>query len=304
MAEADPQKNGPYAQIAAAAELGRRATVIGICVSAVLATVKIVAGVVGNAYVLIADGIESVLDIFSSLVVLGSLRLSASEPNERFPFGYGRIEPLGALVVSLILIGAAITIAIESVREINLPRHAPATFTLVVLLGVIAAKEFMFRFLVKAGEEIGSTAVRSDAWHHRSDAITSAAAFIGISIALLGGPGYESADDWAAIAACLVIGFNGIRLFRTALLEVLDVAAPSEIEQKIRDIAASPPGVARVEKCRVRKSGLGYFIEIHVEVKGDMTVRDGHRIAHEVKDALMASELGVFDVLVHIEPAD
>jgi cation diffusion facilitator family transporter len=304
MAAPNSQHNGPYAQIAAAAEQGRRATFIGICASALLAIVKILAGVIGNAYALIADGVESVLDIFSSIVVIGSLRLSASEPNERFPFGYGRIEPLGALVVSLILIGAAITIAIESAREISVPRHAPAKFTLAVLLGVIVVKELMFRFLLKAGDEIGSTAVRSDAWHHRSDAITSAAAFIGISIALIGGPGYESADDWAAIAACFVIGFNGIRLFRSALLEVLDVAAPEEIEKKIRDIASSVPGVARVEKCRVRKSGLGYFIEIHVEVKGDMTVRDGHRIAHEVKDALMASELGVFDVAVHIEPAD
>ncbi len=304
MSDRNSQANGPYAQIAAAAEQGRRATIIGICASALLATVKILAGVVGNAYALIADGVESVLDIFSSLVVFGSLRLAANEPNERFPFGYGRIEPLGALVVSFILIAAAIGIAIESIREIALPRHAPAPFTLAILLGAIVVKELLFRFLLKAGEEIGSTAVRSDAWHHRSDAITSAAAFIGISIALIGGPGYESADDWAAIAACLVIGFNGIRLFRSALMEVLDVAAPNEIEKKVREIASSAPGVARVEKCRVRKSGLGYFIEIHVEVKGDMTVRDGHRIAHEVKDVLMASDLGVFDVSVHIEPTN
>jgi cation diffusion facilitator family transporter len=304
MPETSAPPHGPYAQIAAAAEQGRRATIIGICASALLAIVKIVAGVVGNAYALIADGVESVLDIFSSLVVLGSLRLSVNEPNERFPFGYGRIEPLGALAVALILIGAAITIAIESAREISLPRHAPAKFTLAILLGVIVVKEILFRFLIKAGEEIGSTAVRSDAWHHRSDALTSLAAFIGISIAIIGGPGYESADDWAAIAACVVIGFNGVRLFRTALLEVLDVAASPEVEQRFREIAASPPGVARVEKCRVRKSGLGYFIEIHIEVAGDMPVRDGHRIAHEVKDALMGSDLGVFDVVVHIEPTD
>jgi cation diffusion facilitator family transporter len=302
MAKKAPQAD-PYAQIAAAALRGSRATAIGIVASATLAAIKIVAGVVGNAYALIADGVESILDIFSSLVVLGSLRLAVTPPTQRYPFGYGRVEPLGGLVVSLVLLAVAVGIAVESVREILTPHHAPAKFTLAVLIGVIVVKEFMFRRLYYTGNEISSTAVRSDAWHHRSDALTSVAAFIGISIALIGGEGYESADDWAALAACLVIGFNGILLLRVALAEVLDVAAPEEIERQVRTAALQVPGVSSVDKCRVRKSGLGFFVEIHAVVDGEMTVRRGHEIAHQVKDALTATNLGILDVTVHIEPA-
>jgi cation diffusion facilitator family transporter len=302
MAKKEPPAD-PYRQIAAAVLRGSRATAIGIVASAALAAIKIVAGVVGNAYALIADGVESILDIFSSLVVLGSLRLAATPPTQRYPFGYGRAEPLGGLVVSLVLLAVAIGIAIESVREILTPQHAPAAFTLAVLIGVVVVKEFMFRRLYHTGDEINSTAIRSDAWHHRSDALTSVAAFIGISIALIGGEGYESADDWAALAACLVIGFNGIRLLRVALAEVLDVAAPEEIESQVRAFALEVPGVSTIDKCRVRKSGLGFFVEIHVVVEGEMTVRRGHEIAHQVKDTLTAANLAILDVTVHIEPA-
>jgi cation diffusion facilitator family transporter len=160
----------------------------------------------------------------------------------------------------------------------------------------------MFRRLRRTGETIGSTSMLSDAWHHRSDAITSVAAFIGISIALIGGKGYERADDWAALLACVVIGFNGVRLFRTALSEILDVAPGENVEAEVRSISAAVAGVREIDKCRIRKSGLGYFIEIHVVVDGDISVRQGHAIGHQVKDALLASELGILDVTVHVEP--
>jgi cation diffusion facilitator family transporter len=296
-------QTSPYEQIAAAALRGSRATAISIVASAALAAIKILSGVIGNSHALIADGVESILDIFSSLVVLGSLRLAATPPTQRYPFGYGRVEPLGALVVSLVLLAVAVGIAIESVREILTPHHAPAKFTLAVLIGVVLVKELMFRRLERMGTKISSTAIRSDAWHHRSDALTSVAAFIGISIALVGGEGYESADAWAALAACLVIAFNGVHLLRVALAEVLDVAAPEKIENRVRAVALEVPGVSSIDKCRVRKSGLGYFVEIHVVVDGDMSVREGHEIAHLVKDALTAEDLGILDVTVHIEPA-
>ncbi|HWC88465.1 MAG TPA: cation diffusion facilitator family transporter [Pirellulales bacterium] len=292
----------PYVAVARSALRGSRVTALGIGASAVLAAIKILCGIFGNAYVLIADGVESILDIFSSLVVLGSLRIAATPPNERFPFGYGKIEPFGGVVMAVVLLATAVAIAFESVREIMTPHHGPAAFTLVVLLGVVAVKEFMFRRLRRTGEKIGSTAVLSDAWHHRSDAITSVAAFIGISIALVGGPGYERADDWAALAACVVIAFNGVRLFRTALAEILDVKVSDQIENEVRSVSAAVEGVCAIDKCRIRKSGLGYFIDIHVVVDGDITVRRGHAIGHEVKDALLASDLGILDVAVHVEP--
>jgi cation diffusion facilitator family transporter len=168
---------------------------------------------------------------------------------------------------------------------------------------VIGTKETLYRFVFKVGDELTSTAVKGDAWHHRSDAITSAAAFIGITVALIGGQGYESADDWAALLACAVIVFNGYRICRTALGEIMDAAVPNPLQKEIRALSSSVPGVVRIEKCRTRKSGLGLFVDIHVEVDGDLTVRRGHEIAHQVSDHLKASSLSVQDVVVHVEPA-
>jgi cation diffusion facilitator family transporter len=201
------------------------------------------------------------------------------------------------------LLGAAVFIAVQSVREIITPHHAPAWFTLLVLALVVAAKETLYRFVSKVGDALTSTAVKGDAWRHRSDAITSAAAFVGIGIALIDGKGYESADDWAALLACAVILFNGYRIFRAALGEIMDAAVPSDLQHDIRQIASSVPGVVRIEKCRARKGGLGLLVEIHVEVDGDLTVRRGHEIGHEVSNQLKASSLAVQQVMVHVEPA-
>ncbi|MCA8958938.1 MAG: cation transporter [Planctomycetes bacterium] len=282
---------------------GGRATAWGIVASSVLAGVKVLAGVLGNSYALIADGIESVLDIVSSLVVWGSLKISAQPANDQHPYGYGKVESLAALVVATALLAAAAGIAVQSAREIRMPHHAPAPFTLLVLVGVVATKEVMFRVLSRTGESIGSRAMVTDAWHHRSDSLTSIAAFIGISVALWAGEGYESADDWAALFAAGVIAFNGIRLFRSAWRDVLDAAPPAEVVDRVRAVAEAVPRVVTIEKCRVRKSGLGMFVDIHVEVDGGITVREGHDVSHDVKDALIAQVPGIRDVLVHIEPA-
>jgi cation diffusion facilitator family transporter len=284
-------------------DYGVRATLLGVLVSAVLGAVKILAGVLGNSYALVADGIESMLDIISSLAVWRGLRLASSPPNERFPYGYGKAEPLALLAVATALFAASTGIAIQSVREILTPHHAPAPFTLFVLVGVVITKEILFRRLSKTGNDIGSQAVIADAWHHRADSVTSLAAFIGISVALIAGPGYESADDWAALAACVVIATNGYRLLRSGLREVIDAAPPPETEKQIRALSSQVAGVGQIEKCRVRKSGLVFFVEIHIVVDGDLPVRKGHDIAHHVEDVLLGSNLGIQDVTVHIEPS-
>jgi cation diffusion facilitator family transporter len=205
-------------------------------------------------------------------------------------------------MVAVFLIGAAILIAVQSIREILTPHHTPAWYTLLVLVLVIITKEVLYRRMFRIGQSLDSSALKSDAWHHRSDAITSAAAFLGISIALIGGPGYEAADDWAALLACSVILFNGFRLLRPALDEVMDAAAPSEVEKQIRSIATGIEGVVEVEKCRIRKSGLGFLMDIHVVVNGDLSVREGHKIGHVVKERLLGSLLPISDVIIHIEP--
>ena len=281
-----------------------RATVLGILASVALAAIKVIGGLLGHSYALIADGFESMLDILSALVVLGSLRIAARPPTERFPYGFGKAEPLAAVAVSAVLLIVAAVLAVQSVREILTPHHMPEPFTLLILVVVVAAKEVMFRSLARTGEEIGSTAVRTDAWHHRSDAITSIAAFVGISVALLGGDGYESADDWAALLACAVIGWNGTRLFRAAWAELLDVAPAPEIVQRVRERAGSVAGVREIEKCHLRKSGLGLFCDIHVVVDAELPVREGHRIGHAVKDGLMEAVPELLDGVGHIEPEE
>jgi len=289
-------------QLNHAVRQGTRVAAIGVIASALLAATKIAAGVVGNSFALVADGVESVLDIFSGLLVWGGLRVSALPQSARYPYGLGKAEPLASLVVSAVLLLAAVGIAIGAAQAILSPQEAPESFTLLVLVGVLIAKESMFRVLSARGREIGSRALNTDAWHHRSDALTSLAAFIGISVALTAGEGFESADDWAALVACAVITFNGVRLFRDSLREVLDVTAPKKILDRVRQIALSVPGVDSVDLLRVRQSGLALWVDIHVEVEGDISVRAGHEIAHLVKDGLLNSDLRILDALVHVEP--
>ena len=278
------------------------APLIGAFINAILAAVKIVAGVAGNSGALIADGIESTTDVISSLVVWGGLRISLKPADEDHPYGHGKAEPLAAAAAALALLAAAVVIAVESVKQILTPHSTPSWFTLVVLAGVVAVKLLLSRFVTNVGAAVESTALKTDALHHYSDALTSLAAFIGISIALIGGNGYENADDWAALFACLIISYNGFSLLKDAVNELLDVAPSKEYEDKIRRTAQAVEGVFDIEKCRIRKSGLHRLIDIHVEVDGNLAVWQGHEIAHRVKDALLASEHGVADVLVHIEP--
>ncbi|MFN9365157.1 MAG: cation diffusion facilitator family transporter [Planctomycetota bacterium] len=275
---------------------------IGVAVNAALAMLKIVAGIFGNSYALIADGLESTSDIVTSLIVWGGLRVAATPADERHPYGYGKAEALSGSVAALALLVAAVIIAVQSIREIFTPHHLPHWSTLLVLVAVIITKELLARWMGQIGSAENSSSLQADAWHHRSDAITSLAAFVGITIGLIGGPGYEPADDWAALLACLVIGFSGIRLLRASVREVLDAAPPAVFEQQVRELALPIPGVKAIEKCRIRKSGLRYFIEIHVEVDGRATVHEGHVIGGKVRRALRESSLRIADAFVHIEP--
>jgi len=304
MSQLPAQVDAAQPKLQKSAVAGIRASLAAVVVSLALGAMKIITGVAGHSYALIADGIESMLDVASGLVVAGSLKIAAQPPDEKYPFGYGKVEPAAALVIASGLLVAAIVIAIQSVREILTPHRAPAPYTLIVLVLVVATKEVLYRFLFRTGELIDSHALRTDAWHHRSDSLTSLAAFVGISIALVGGKGYEPADDWAALFAAGVIAFNGVRLFRKTWREIMDAALPDEVVDNIREISRRVDGVAGIDMCRVRKSGLGLWVDIHVEVPGDRTVREGHEVAHRVKDALAASKYHVMDAVVHVEPAN
>jgi cation diffusion facilitator family transporter len=294
-----PTSNDPASNM----QTGARVALAGMLVNCVLAVAKITAGLLGNAYVLIADGIESALDIAGSAVIWGGLKFAARPPDATHPYGHGKAEPMAAGIVAAGVIIAAIALAIQSVREIFTPHHAPAPFTLIVLIVVIIVKEFLYRSVIRLGKNVASTAVQTDAWHHRSDALTSAAAFVGISIALVGGKGWESADDWAALFACAIIAANGYRLLFPAIHEMMDTAPRGEIVALIQGAACGVPGVIEVEKCLVRKMGLSFYVDLHVGVDGGISVRDGHEIAHLVKDAIKRTDSRIADVLVHVEPS-
>lgn len=274
----------------------------GLALNVVLAAVKFAGGVFGHTYALIADAAESMLDVLSSLLVWAGFRVAAHPPDADHPYGHGKAEPLSGLVVAGMIFLMAGWVATHALHEIVSPHQGPAWWTLIVLAGVIVTKTWFSRRLGIAGKQAGSTALGIEALHHWSDAMTSGAAFIGISIALWAGPGWETADDWAALFACVIIAFNGLGMFTQALGDVMDTAAPKNFEQEIRSLALAVPGVRELDKVRARKSGLSHLVDIQVRVDSDLTVRAGHEIAHAVKDALIGSPLAISDVTVHIEP--
>ena len=284
------------------ASKGVRTTLIGIFSSLILASVKIFSGIIGNSYALIADGIESIADVFTSFVVLTSLKIAVKPADKDHPYGHGKAEPLAGLVVAISLFIAAIIIIIQSINEIITPHHSPASFTLIVLVMVVAAKESLFRYINKVGNSIESLAVKNDAWHHRSDAITSGAAFIGIIIALLGGKGYEMADDYAALFASVIIIINAYKLLKPSIYELMDANLSNNFIDELKREAEKLNEVVEVEKFFVRKMGFDYYVDAHVIVDGSLTVSDGHTIAHKVKEHLINFNSKIIDVMVHIEP--
>ena len=275
----------------------------GIALNAVLAVVKFAGGILGHTYALVADGAESLLDILSSLLVWAGFRVAAVPPDADHPYGHGKAEPLSALGVALFIFGMAAWVGVHAVHEIMIPHEGPAWWTLVLLAGVIVTKVLFSRRVGAVGEEVGSTALGVEALHHWSDAMTSAAAFVGIAIAVWGGKGWETADDWAALFAAVIIAFNGVGMFTKALGDVMDTAVTTKFDGEVRALALAVPGVQALDKCRVRKSGLSHLVDIQVRVDGNLTVREGHDIAHAVKDALLESAPhAISDVSVHIEP--
>jgi cation diffusion facilitator family transporter len=293
--------------LAERAESGRRILAAGILINALLAAFKLAAGWAGHSDALIADGLESTLDVLSSTMIWLALKYAGRPPDPEHPYGHGKMESLAAAGGALFVLAAGVLVAVNSVREIGWGdpgRPAPEPFTLGVVVFVVVVKEVLFRITRRRSLEIASRALETDAWHHRSDALTSLAAAIGILVALIGGPRFVSADDWAALFSCVVIAWNGWRMFRGSLGELLDEQAPPEVVARILEAARAVDGVVDVEKCRVRKSGLTHLADLHVRVCGESTVSTGHEIAHRVKDALLAGGWHLSDVTVHIEPAD
>jgi cation diffusion facilitator family transporter len=284
------------------AHRGIRAVQFGLLLNFALASIKVAAGLIGHSYALVADGVESTIDIVASLVVWGGLQIASREADEDYPFGYGRAEALAAAIVALILIGAGVGIAIAALREIRTPHYAPEPYTLFVLLGVIVIKEVLFRRMRDIATATDSSAVHADAWHHRSDALTSLAAFVGISLALWKGRRWASADDWAALVASAVIMVNAVRVARPAIAELMDRSPERPMIERMESAARGVNGVRGTHKLKVRRHGGAYHVDVHVQADPNLTLHDAHVLSGKVKSAIRASIPQVSGVLVHMEP--
>ena len=279
-----------------------RTTYFSIIGNTSLALIKGLAGFFGNSYALIADAIESTTDIFSSLLVLFGLKYAKRPADENHPYGHGKIEPLITFLVVAFLVTSATIIAYESIQNIQTPHKVPKPWTLIVLGCIILWKEISFRIVLKKSKETNSSSLKADAWHHRSDAITSIMAFIGISIALIFGKGYETADDWAALFASAFILYNSYLIFRPALGEIMDEHLYDDLLQEIREESIKVKGVVGTEKCFIRKAGMKYHVDLHAIVDGEISVKEGHDLAHNLKDYLRNEIPNLGHVLIHIEP--
>ncbi|MCO6494836.1 MAG: cation transporter [Bacteroidetes bacterium] len=270
--------------------------------NAALAVIKWIAGIFGNSYALIADAIESTTDVCASLLILFGIKYTQKPADENHPYGHGRLEPLITFMVVAFLVISAVVIAFQAIQNINTPHPSPKLFTLFVLAPIILWKEISYHIVIRKSKQLGSLSLKADAWHHRSDAITSVAAFIGISIALIMGKGYETADDWAALFASAFILFNAYRIFRPALGEIMDEHLYDDIVAEIRETASTVSGVINTEKCHIRKTGMTYFADLHITVDAHITVKEGHDIAHILKEKLKSKLPQLEDVLIHVEP--
>lgn len=286
------------------AKQATRTTLIGIVVSAVLALIKAFGGFFGNSYALIADAIESIADVFTSTMLWFGIKWSSKPPDKEHPYGHGKIEAVVSVGIAMALCVAAFIISKESIHHIITPHKTPKAYTLLILIVVILAKEGLYKFVLKTGTEIKSSVLKADAFHHRSDAITSAAAFIGITIAIVGGEGFEVADDWAALFASGIIVLNAYKISRPAIGELLDEALEHELNEEVKMIASSVAQVVFVEKCHTRKMGVMKHADLHIWVNKTLTVEEGHTIAHNVKNEIQSQLPQFTDIMIHIEPAE
>ena len=267
-----------------------------------LAIIKGVTGIVGHSYALVADAIESTSDIFSSLLVLLGLKYAKKPADENHPYGHGKIEPLMTFIVVVFLIASAIIIAYKSIINIQTPHKVPHTWTLYILGVIIIWKEISYRIVIHNSHKTNSSSLKADAWHHRSDALTSIAAFIGILIAVTLGDGYETADDWAALIASVIIIYNAYHIFRPALGEIMDEHRYDDLIDEIRKVSETVPGIMGTEKCFIRKAGMHHHVDLHARVNGKISVTKGHEISHLLKDTLQQKVPNLGHILIHIEP--
>ncbi len=279
-----------------------RAAGLGLAVNMCLGIVKLIGGLIGQSFALIADAVNSLGDVVTSLAVLFALRLAQQPADDEHPYGHTRAEAIAGSNLALLVIVSALLVGWESVQRISVLHELPPVWTLWIAAANVLIKEGMYRYKLSVSRRTGSSALMANAWDHRSDAFCSLAVLIGLGIVRWGGPAWIGADEVSALVVVAAIVWSGAKLFRSSSSELMDSQAEHQLVCEIRQAAAAVPQVRAVEKLLVRKSGLEYFADIHIQVDAQITVEEGHRIGHAVKDRLTTRFKSLRDVLVHLEP--
>lgn len=279
-----------------------RAAGLGLLVNVVLGIVKLVGGIIGSSFALISDAVNSLGDALTSIVVLFALWFAQRPADEEHPYGHTRAEAIAAAYVALLIVMSALLVGWEAIERLWTEHIAPPVWTMWIAGANVLIKEGLYRYKQRVGQRIGSAAIMANAWDHRSDALCSLAVLIGLAAVRWGGPSFLWADEAAALFVVAAIVWSGGWLLARSTSELLDPQADEELVAQIRQVAAAVPGVRAVEKLWVRKTGIEFLADIHIEVDAKMTVEEGHRIGHDVKDQLLARFASLRDVLVHLEP--
>jgi cation diffusion facilitator family transporter len=283
---------------------GRGSALGAIALNGLIGVLKLAAGLLGHSYALLADAAESFTDVFSSSISLFGLTVAATPADRTHPFGHSRAETLASAAVSLALAAIGGLIFWHAALSLSEPRLAPDPRTLLVLVPVILAKEWMFHRLRARGKATGSVAIVTEAWHQRSDVVTSIAALAGILIAWIGGPRWSHADSWAAMVASVWLVGVGLWLLNPTLHELMEGSVDPSLTAFVRQTGLDCPGIRGIDKVWVRKLGMRLIVDLHIEVDPDISVQEGHRLAHDVKSKIQAELPQVLDVMVHVEPYD
>ncbi|MGI5863269.1 MAG: cation diffusion facilitator family transporter [Myxococcales bacterium] len=280
----------------------RRVTVVGMLLNVVLAGLKLVAGIVGNSQAVVADAVHSFSDLATDVAVLIGMRFWSAPADEEHPHGHGRIETMVAAIIGVALGAAGVGIGYQGIATIDEPHaEAPGMIALAAALLSIVSKEWLYRWTVGVGRKAKSQAVIANAWHHRSDALSSLPAAVAVGVAALW-PALAIVDH---IGAVLVAGFivhAAWKITAPALGQLIDGGAPAPVRAEISSIALATPGVRLVHAVRTRYVGSGLHIDLHIQVDPEMSVREGHSISEEVKRRLIGDGPEVLDAIVHLEP--
>ncbi|MCB0324801.1 MAG: cation transporter [Bdellovibrionales bacterium] len=279
------------------------AALLGLTVNGLLGTAKLVGGIFGNSFALLADAVNSLGDVVTSLAILVALRVAQRPPDTNHPYGHMRAESIAACNVSLLVVLSALLVGWEAIVRLPVQHPIPPRWTLWIAAINVVVKESLYHYKMRVGRRTGSTALRAAAWDHRSDALSAFAVLVGLMTIRFGGERLLWADEIGSLVVVGIIVVSGFRLFRESASELMDVQADGSLVESIRSCAEQVDNVMQIETLRVRKAGLEYLVDIHVQVLPTMSVAEGHAVGHSVKDRLLHAFPAIRDVLVHLEPA-